>query len=276
MSKRKMFCEISPLTYKISVFRLRSTRRIRNMLSFQKLAAHKSQAALPILVYAHNSLIRRRLGNVDLDLQDNKAVNLSLSAPLISNTLIRPGETFSFWHLVGYCSPEKGYKEGLMVGNGKLSRGIGGGMCQLTNLIHWMVLHTPMRIVEHHHHDGIDLFPDYGRQVPFGTGTSIFYNYLDYRFTNPTDISFQLIVYTSEKYLHGQIRADKPMSCKYHIKSEDEFFSEENGCVYRNGKVFRECVDVKTGCLISREPIKTNHARVMYDTSGLDIISVTP
>jgi len=50
-------------------------------------------------------VLRRTLGNVDLQLQENKAVNLSLAAPHINGVLIRPGETFSFWHLVGRRPP---------------------------------------------------------------------------------------------------------------------------------------------------------------------------
>ena len=58
---------------------------------------------------------------------------------------------------------KEGYKEGLTIAKGKPSSGIGGGMCQLSNLIHWMILHTDMEITEHHHHDQIDLFPDFKR-----------------------------------------------------------------------------------------------------------------
>lgn len=147
-------------------------------------------------------------------------------------------------------------------------------MCQLTNLLHWMILHTPMQIIEHHHHDGMDLFPDYGRQIPFGTGTSIVYNYLDYRFKNTTDITFQLITYTSKEYLHGEIRADKAIDCKYYIRVENEFFSKENGVVYRNGNIFKDCIDLKTGNLISSKLIKTNHAKVMYDIGNLNVIDM--
>lgn len=274
MSKRRLFCELSPAAYKISVFKCRGIRRLKDILSFQNFSVHKCETPLPVVIYRHNSLIRRRLGDVDMLLQDNKAVNLGIAAPLVSNIMIKPGETFSFWSLVGDCSAKKGYKVGLMVSNGRLLKGMGGGMCQFTNLIHWMVLHTPMKITEHHHHDGLDLFPDYGRQIPFGTGTSIVYNYLDYRFMNPTDITFQLVTYTSDEYLHGEIRADKPLPYKYHVKSEGEFFSEENGRVYRNGTVFRECVDIRSGNLIMREPIRKNHARVMYDTKGLNVVSI--
>lgn len=271
--RHKLFCEISPLTYKISVKKCQIIRHINNLFT-RNIAKDKSNNLLPIRIYKQSSLIRRKLSNVDLVLQDNKAVNLYIAAPKVSGVLIRPGEIFSFWKLVGSCSNKKGYKEGLMISNGSTTKGIGGGMCQFTNLIHWMVLHTPMQIIEHHHHDGIDLFPDFGRQIPFGTGTSIVYNYLDYRFKNITDITFQLITYTTEDYLNGEIRADKPLDFKYHIRVEDEFFSKENDQVYRNSKVFRHCIDLETGNLKSRELLKTNHAKVMYDVDEIGVINM--
>jgi len=79
-----------------------------------------------------------------------------------------------------------------------------------------------------------------------------------------------LITYTTEDFLCGEIRADKPLNFKYHIKIEDEFFSEENNQVYRNSKVYRHCIDIKTGNLLSKELIKTNHAKVMYELSYID------
>ena len=220
---------------------------------------------LPVVVYKHKSLIWRQLGDVDMTLQNNKAVNLSLAAPKISGVLIQPGETFSLWHLVGKTSAHKGYKEGLMIKRGKPDRGIGGGLCQLSNLIHWIVLHTPFVIIEHHHHNGVDLFPDFGRQVPFGVGTSISYNYLDYRFVNNTEQTFQLFVYTDEKYLNAELRAEKPLPVKYHIESRNERFAQENGIWYRNGEVWRQCIDKSSSKIIEEKLIKTNHAQVMYD-----------
>ena len=198
-------------------------------------------------------------------LQDNKAVNLSISAPRVSGVLIRPGETFSFWKLVGSVTKKKGYKTGLILKKGKSSSGIGGGLCQFTNLIHWLVLHSPLEIVEHHHHDGYDLFPDFGRQIPFGTGTSIFYNYLDYRFKNNTKHTFQLIVYVTETHLCGELRCDSELDISYHVKCEDERFIEREDGIYRTGKVWRECIDKATGKCIERKLIKENNAKVMYD-----------
>lgn len=216
--------------------------------------------------------MRRVLGNVDPVLQENKVLNLGLSAPKVTNVLIRPGQTFSFWKLAGRCNEKEGYKKGLVISSGKVSEGIGGGMCQFTNLIHFIVLHSPMDIIEHHHHDGMDLFPDFGRQIPFGTGTSIMYNYLDYRFKNSTETTFQLITYVTDKYLCGELRANKPLDVRYHIRTENEYFSRKGDIVYRNGLVFREQIDEKTGNLLVKELIKKNHAMVMYDIDDEKIV----
>ncbi len=273
--KRKLLCELSPLAYRLSTQKEILRRSVRDLFSRCRFAAQKSDELLPVTVYSHRSLIRRRLGNVDMALQENKAVNLALAAPHINDILIRPGEMFSFWRLVGSVSRRKGYRTGLTIKSGLPDSDIGGGMCQLTNLIHWLVLHSPLTICEHHHHDGVDLFPDFGRVVPFGTGTSILYNYKDYRFRNDTSYTFQLLLFTDEEYLNGRLLCSDRLPQSRHIRVEDEYFSEENGVVYRNNTIRRRTVDVATGNIVADEVIKTNHARVLYDTDGL-VIRRTP
>lgn len=261
---RKLFCEWSPLTYRIATQRCIWQRNVIDRLSGIRFAAEYAGKPLDISVYRHNSLIRRRLGQVDMRLQENKAVNLALAAPKLDGILLRPGETFSLWRLVGNPTAQRGYREGLVIERGRPSQGIGGGLCQLSNLIHWVMLHTPLTIVEHHHHDQVDLFPDYNRQIPFGTGTSVLYNYLDYRVRNDTDCRYQLLVSVEGEYLCGEIRADRPQQYSYHIQAEEEFFSQEGEHIYRNGKIIRKTVDRRTGTCIARELLRTNHARVDY------------
>lgn len=263
--RRKLFCEINPLTYKISVAKERLKRNLIWKNKGAKYAQMKIDTLLPILIYRHASLIRRTLGDVDMQLQENKAMNLSLAAPRITNILILPGETFSFWHIVGNSTRRKGYLNGLIIKNGKIESDTGGGMCQFTNLIHWMVLHSPLDIIEHHHHNSMDLFPDFNRQIPFGTGTSIMYNYLDYQFKNNTDYTFQLVTYTTDTHLHGELRCTNLLDRSYHIVEEDHFFSMENDGYYRNNKIFRNVVDKNTGNIITKEFIIENHSKVMYN-----------
>ena len=263
--KRKLFCEICPFTYRLSMEKEILRRNISDLFGKTQFAKERSATSLPVLVNRHNSLIRRRLGNVDMQLQENKANNLALAVTHIDGLLIRPGETFSVWRQIGRTTKRKGYKEGLTIAKGQPSKGIGGGMCQLSNLIHWMVLHSELTITEHHHHDGLDLFPDFGRQIPFGTGTSISYNYIDYRVKNNTSNTYQLCLKVDDEYLCGELRAESPQQHTFHIHAENEFFSREEGVVYRNGEVYRDVIDCSTGCCVEKQLIRTNHARVMYD-----------
>ncbi|MBO4397891.1 MAG: VanW family protein, partial [Bacteroidaceae bacterium] len=151
--KRKLFCEICPFTYRLSMEKEIQKRNLKDLLQHIRFAKKKTDTSLPVLVYQHNSLIRRRLGNVNMQLQENKATNLALAVKHINGLLIKPGETFSVWKLVGRTTRKKGYKEGLTITKGQTSQGVGGGLCQLSNLIHWMVLHSELTITEHHHHD---------------------------------------------------------------------------------------------------------------------------
>ena len=262
---RKLFCEIAPWTYRLSVEKGIILRKVRDLFQGTAFARERTKEELPVKVYQHNSLIRRRLGNVNMQLQENKATNLALAVARIDGVLIHPGETFSVWKMIGRTTKRKGYKEGLTIEKGTPSQGIGGGMCQLSNLIHWMVLHSDLTITEHHHHDGLDLFPDYGRQIPFGTGTSISYNYVDYRFRNNTPDTFQLKLWVDGEYLRGELRSNAAQPHTFHIHAENEYFSRENGVVYRNGQVFRDVVDVATGKTLESKLLRTNHAKVMYD-----------
>lgn len=262
---RKLFCEISPFTYRLSMEKEILKRHLKDFIHKIRFARERTTDNLPVVIYRHNSLIRRRLGNVNMQLQENKATNLALAIKNIDGLLIRPGETFSVWKQIGRTTERKGYKEGLVIAKGAPGQGIGGGLCQLSNLIHWMVLHSDLTIAEHHHHDALDLFPDYGRQIPFGTGTSISYNYIDYRVRNDTKNTYQLRLWVDGEYLRGELRAVDPQSHTFHIHAENEYFSREGDVIYRNGQVFRDTIDATTGNVIESQLIRTNHARVMYE-----------
>lgn len=194
-------------------------------------------------------------------LQEIKAVNLGLAAPHIDGILIRPGKTFSFWKLVGHCSAKKGYRTGLTIVN----NGPASGLCQFTKLLHWMVLHRHLEIVEHHHHGEIDLFPDFNRQISFGTGTSIVYNYLDYRVHNPTQNTFQFRFSLTEDHLKGDLRATQASEVKYHLKETDAHCQAVGEDDHRRNKVCRIVGNKRTGNEIANELIVQNNAKVLDD-----------
>lgn len=261
---RKLFCEINPVFYRISIKKENLRRTLQDLRSKQKFAKERRQEALPNLVMRHSSILIRRLHGVDLRLQENKVTNIRLACEKINGLIIEPGETFSLWKTIGKTTAAKGYKEGLVISCGKVTSGVGGGLCQMGNLIHWLVLNSPLQVTELHHHSDA-LFPDERRRVPFGTGTSVCYNHIDYRFLNDTDQPVQLLTWIEGDSVFGELRSQKPFPYRYELVEEDHFFSREADGYFRNSKVYRLVIDRVTGTQIDKELILDNHSRVMYD-----------
>lgn len=262
---RKLFCEISPLTYRISVQKGIILKDLSDLFRGEQYARRMQSEPLPYIVKSHVSLIERQLAGVNPQLQKNKATNLALAARGIHGLVIAPGETFSFWRAVGHPSEKDGYLPGLTLSTRKgLGSAIGGGLCQMANMVHWLVLHSPLTVTELHHHSDA-MFPDERRRVPFGTGTSVFYNRLDYRFRNTTDQPVQLLVWIEDGYLCGELRSLRSFGRRYRMTEEDHYFSREGGDYYRNSKVYRLVSDEKTGKEIAKELVLVNHSKVLYD-----------
>ena len=68
---RKLFCEISPFTYRMSMEKEILKRHLQDLLRKTRFAKERTMEALPVVVYRHNSLIRRRLGNVNMQSHEN-------------------------------------------------------------------------------------------------------------------------------------------------------------------------------------------------------------
>ncbi len=67
----------------------------------KKYAVEKQDKKLKHTILTHKTPLYRELKAVDMWLQDNKINNLKIAIPQINKVLIRPGETFSYWKLIG-------------------------------------------------------------------------------------------------------------------------------------------------------------------------------
>ena len=265
--KRKLFCEYGPICYKISVFKEALKKDLKDFKARKKFTKKFNKENFQYIWKGDTKILLRKLHGVDMQLQKNKIVNLQIASKKLDGVIIEPGEEFSFWNLVGNATKRKGYLEGLMISNSNLKKGIGGGLCQMANMIHWLVLHTPLTVTELHHHSDA-LFPDVKRRVPFGTGTSISYKALDYRFKNTSNNPIQIRVWLDDTFLYGELRSTVPLKEKYKIVEEDSHYAkDEKGLFYRNSKVYRIIIDKETNKEIKKELILNNHSKVMYDYS---------
>ena len=226
--------------------------------------ATRRDTPLQHLVYQHSTPLLRQLKGVDMYLQHNKITNLRLAAEKIHQLLIQPGETFSFWYLVGPPSARRGFLEGLVLENGRISKGIGGGLCQMGNLIYWMALHCPLSVTERWRHS-YDVFPDAGRKLPFGSGATLAWNYIDLQIKNETEQPFQLCLWLSDTQLHGEIRSAEAPKYRYEIQEQDHRIQHEPwGGYSRHNRLLRRKLDIHATQLVSEETITENHALMMY------------
>lgn len=211
----------------------------------------------------HRSLLLRKLKDVDMHLQYNKIDNLRIAISKIDGVVIKPGETFSIWRMVGRPTKRKGYKTGMMIHNGKVATGTGGGLCQLGNLIYWMALHTPLTVKERWRHS-FDVFPDVNRKVPFACGATLAYNYIDLQLQNNTDTTFKINLWLDDEYLNGSICADKDPECKYDIIEADHRFELQWwGGYTRHNRIIKKITNLKTG-VVTEELVAENNAIMMY------------
>lgn len=197
-------------------------------------------------------------------LQHNKITNLRLAAERLNGIVIRPGETFSFWKTVGQPTAAKGYLPGLVLENGKIGSGTGGGLCQMGNLIFWMALHTPLTVVERWRHS-YDVFPDEGRTLPFGSGATLAYNYIDLQIRNDTPLPFQLRIWLSETHLHGAFFSTEKLPHHFQVIEKEHLIRHEPwGGYSRHNQIVRKIFDSATGEFLREEPVCENHALMMY------------
>jgi len=262
MKEKKALSMRHPIFYFLSVWHKRCKRMMKWFFQHNSYCSEKI-AELPICVTRHQSLLVRKLGNSDIGLQYNKIKNLERAMPNVNLIIIKPGEIFSFWKLVGYPTKRKGYVDGMLLARGDVRIGIGGGLCQFSNLIYWMVLHTPLTVIERHHH-GFDPFPDNNRTLPFGSGATIFYNYVDLQFQNNTKNTFQIKVWLTKDLIKGEIRSDQKTPFSYHIYEQNHGFSMVDSKYYRQNEIWRDVIDKNTGNIINKEFITKNFAEVRY------------
>ncbi len=226
-------------------------------------AKTRKNTELDYLVFQHKPPLIRELSQVDMWLQYNKVTNLQIAVKKLNKIVINPGETFSYWRLIGKTTRIKGYKEGMMLNSGKVTTGIGGGLCQLSNLIYWMTLHTPLTVTERYRHS-YDVFPDSNRRLPFGSGATCAYNYIDLQIYNNTEQTFQLIVYLTDDHLVGEWRSDIEPCHSYEVYEKDHWITHEYwGGHIRHNTIYRNIYNLQ-GELLTEEFVTENHAIMMY------------
>ncbi|RUT46809.1 vancomycin resistance protein [Paenibacillus anaericanus] len=242
----------------------RCKRHLKWIFGDDKWATKRESELFQEHIAQHQTILLRQLKDVDMQLQHNKIINLKIAVQKIDGLIIHPGQTFSFWRLVGKPTRRKGYVDGMILHYGKFKHGVGGGLCQLTNLLYWMSLHSPLEIKERHRHS-YDVFPDSSRSQPFGSGATCSYNYLDLRLYNPTDHPLQLCIRLTDTDLIGEIRSKMKPIHRYEVyEKQHRITGEYWGGHVRHNLIYRRTYSLDQ-VLIEDTYVTENHALMMYE-----------
>ena len=212
---------------------------------------------------AHATPLFRRLAGLEDRLQHGKVTNLRIAVSALDGLVLAPGRRLSFWREVGRPSRRRGFANGLVLDHGRLTEGVGGGLCQLTNLLYWMTAHTPLTVVERWRHS-YDVFPDAGRTQPFGSGATCAWPLLDLQVENRTTTTFRLALRVTAEDLEGEWTTDRPVGVRYEVYEAAHLMTNDAPGVFSRHNMLRRKVFDASGTQVADEPLTENHALLRY------------
>jgi vancomycin resistance protein YoaR len=111
----------------------------------------------------------------------SRYANISTGSAQFDGVVIKPGETFSFWSLLGPVTTERGYAyAGAIIEGRSDEHVIGGGLCQVSTTMFNSVAKLGYEIVERHEHGYLI------ERYPMGLDAAVFEPGLDFRWKNDT------------------------------------------------------------------------------------------
>ena len=133
----------------------------------------------------------------------SRTANLITAANTINGTLLKPGETFSLNGILGERTPEKGYREGYVIESGRLVKGIGGGVSQVSTVVYNLAWFSGATLVEHTPH------AFYISRYPEGREATVYWPGIDNTFTNTTPHGMLIQMWVAGSQVHGRVWSTK-------------------------------------------------------------------
>lgn len=144
-----------------------------------------------------------QVSEAEFPLTAGKVQNLRAACARLHGLEIPAGRTFSFWKQLGRTTRRRGFTAGRELRSGCLVPNLGGGLCQLSGLMHAAALEAGLEVVERHAHSRS--LP--GVEMPPERDATVFWNYVDLRFTAP--FAWRLECRLTATHLVVSIRADR-------------------------------------------------------------------
>gem|GEM_PF-2765879 len=137
--------------------------------------------------------------------------NVRVAAGLASNSLVAPGDTWSFNDTVGDPTIARGFRVSKVVSGGTYVDAVGGGICQVSTTIYNAVFDAGYPIVSRANH------ALYQWQYPAGRDATVYYPWLDFKWQNDTDNWILVMMSYTDNAVTATLWGTDP---GYDVKSE--------------------------------------------------------
>jgi glycosyltransferase involved in cell wall biosynthesis len=178
----------------------------RRFLQDIKAPVRKHTGGLPMdapVIAEERAPLWTQISPAELPLTAGKIQNLRLACAVLDGVAVPGGEVFGFWKQMGRLTKRKGYVTGRELRSGCMVPSLGGGICQISGLLHAAALKAGLAVLERHTHSmslpGAPLLPEHD--------ATVFWNYVDLRFRAP--FPWQLHVRMTDRDLVVSIRAER-------------------------------------------------------------------
>nr|WP_302597998.1 VanW family protein [uncultured Cellulosilyticum sp.] len=218
---------IDSLAVKNAIYKLLTPNTCINQLQFLHVAASNIPILLDIATFttklpAH--LTAESLNQIDARVASfstsftpgtGSDINIAVAAKTINGTLLMPGESFSYNEAIGNTTLDKGYTYATVIVNSQPTKGVGGGVCQVSTTLYNAILLTGILPTERKPHSRPSSY------VPLGLDATIDWGNIDFKFTNTLKYPIYIVAYTTACEVYVDIYSNKHLlSTTYKLNSE--------------------------------------------------------
>ena len=133
----------------------------------------------------------------------SRTANLTTAANTVNGTLVPPGGVFSLNAVLGERTEDKGYAEGYVIEDGRLVKGTGGGVSQISTVVYNLAWFAAAELTAHTAHSF------YISRYPEGREATVHWPDVDNRFTNGTPYAMLVQMWVADGAVHGRIWSSK-------------------------------------------------------------------
>jgi len=133
----------------------------------------------------------------------SRTANLVAAANTINGTFIPPGGTFSLNRILGERTADKGYQEGYVIEDGRLVKGTGGGISQVSTVVYNLAWFAGADLTEHTPHTF------YISRYPEGREATVYWPNIDNKWKNTSAYGMLVQMWVSQNQVHGRIWSTK-------------------------------------------------------------------